>query len=185
MGEIELQLKMIREALSHFKQASEEDPDNEDLQVKIGDTLLTNGLPQESEEYYEKALDMNPELAHVYNRLGIAYRKQKKFGMAISLYEKALQFHPEDEHLALQPGPQPLGKSNSFQKPVSGWKKSLKINPQFKDAKRFLNGIKKQMEQAAQIAALTQTGGAIELSEVVMDNGTLNLSGAKPENEDS
>ncbi len=147
MGEIELQLKMIKEALAHFKQASVEDADNTELQIKIGDALLNNDLHEESEQYYEKALDMNPELAHVYNRLGIAYRKQQKFSMAIGLYEKALQFHPDDEHLYYN-----LARSHwERQEPSQACKwleKSLKINPKFKDAERFLSGIQSQKSQA-------------------------------------
>lgn len=34
-----------------------------------------------------------------YNCLGIAYRRQQKFDMAINLFNKAFHFHPRDEHL--------------------------------------------------------------------------------------
>ena len=147
MGEIELQLKMVREALEHFKQASEEDPDNTELQIKIGDSLLSHNLHQESEEYYEKALDMNPELAHVYNRLGIAYRKQNKFDLAIELYIKALQFHPEDEHLHYNLA-RSYWEKQELEQACRWLEKALEVNPKFKDAKRFLKGIRRQMEKS-------------------------------------
>jgi len=55
-------------------------------------------------ELFSSVSRTNPEDVHVYNRLGIAYRKQGNFREAIAEYKKALQVDPEDENLCYNLG---------------------------------------------------------------------------------
>ena len=133
LGEMELQLNNLAEAMGFFQEADEKSPQDGRMQVRIADTLLDSGQLKESAEYYEKALELDPEPAHAYNRLGIIYRKQGRHDLAQALYRKALVFHPRDEHLlynlarALYQGGDPAGALKALEE-------ALEINPEFVEA---------------------------------------------------
>lgn len=55
MGEIELQLKRLQQALGLFNQAIAQIPDDASLQGRIGDSLAAAGFLAESEGYYPSA----------------------------------------------------------------------------------------------------------------------------------
>ena len=99
LGEMELKLKVLSEALGLFKQAGQAAPEDSSLQVAMGDALAQSGHLGESEAFYLKALELDPELAHVFNRLGMNMRRQGRRQEALEMYRKARTFHPEDEHL--------------------------------------------------------------------------------------
>lgn len=140
MGELELQLKQLRKAMDHFHEATDDNPKDTDLQVKMGDALSDSGHFAESEEFYQRALELDPELAHVYNRLGISYRKQKKFDLALNLFGKALNFHPQDEHLLYNMA-HCLWDMNSLEKSTEYLSRALKLNPEFKEAQVLLDAV--------------------------------------------
>lgn len=144
MGEIELQLKHLQNALGHFQDATDEVPDDTGMATQIGDTLAGEGLYAESEEFYEKALEMDPSLAHVYNRLGIAHRKQGKMDMALNLYKKALAFHPKDENLMYNMARchWEMGEKQMASEVLT---KALEVNPGFEEAKVLLSAVLKQL----------------------------------------
>ncbi len=137
MGEIELQLKRLQQALGLFDKAVQQTPDDAQLQGRIGDSLAGEGFLAESEAYYQRALEIDPELAHVYNRLGIAYRRQQKFDMAINLYNKALHFHPRDEHLLYNVA-RCYWEMDEWQQATELLTRALEINPQFAEAQQLL-----------------------------------------------
>lgn len=140
MGEIELQLKHIKESLGLFEKAAETLPGDTNIRTRIGDTLSKAGFLAESEDFYQRALELDPELAHVYNRLGIAYRRQGKFKLALNLYGKALAFHPKDEHLHYNMA-RCYFDMKDFHKASEELLKALKINSGFSEAQRLLTNV--------------------------------------------
>lgn len=138
MGEIELKLQHLKEALGMFQKATEAAPDDLELQVKIGDKLAANGNLSESEHFYRMALERNPALAHVYNRLGIACRKQGKIEAALALYQKALSFHPDDENLIYNMA-RCHYETGAYQQVVDVIRRALQINPEFTEAQHLMD----------------------------------------------
>ncbi|MFW6216957.1 MAG: tetratricopeptide repeat protein, partial [Desulfohalobiaceae bacterium] len=66
--------------------------------------LLMDKNPEKAEEYLRQALEtkkdtLDKEDIHLFNRLGMSLRKQKKPQEAITEYKKALKVSPEDENL--------------------------------------------------------------------------------------
>jgi tetratricopeptide (TPR) repeat protein len=118
--------------------------DDPKLASRIGDALSDNGLHAEAEECYTKALELDPDLAHVYNRLGISYRKQGKFDMALNLYRKALTFHPEDENLIYNIARTQWDMEN-YKPAAEQLARALKINPDFREARILLDAVLNKM----------------------------------------
>ena len=77
IGEFELRLERLRKAAESFELAVDQNPDDAVLRSDIGDSYLEKGYLAECEEHYLAALTIDPNQAHIFNRLGIAYRKQK------------------------------------------------------------------------------------------------------------
>lgn len=66
------------------------------LYVSAGELCLKFNLDELAEELFTSAIGLNEGHIHIYNRLGIALRKQKKHKKAIENYEKALKIQPDD-----------------------------------------------------------------------------------------
>jgi tetratricopeptide (TPR) repeat protein len=98
-------------------------------------------MDQEAEETFKKALEVDPRVVYVYNRLGIALRKQGKYLEAIGKYKKALDIDPEDYNVHYN-----LGRAYMEASMISDAKKQFKeaarINPDFKEAKTLLQFLK-------------------------------------------
>ncbi len=99
IGEFELRLKRLLKAKGSFENAIERNPDDAVLRADIGDAYMEKGYLAESEEHYQASLRIDPNQAHIFNRLGIAYRRQKKYNRALKLYDTARSYHPRDENL--------------------------------------------------------------------------------------
>ena len=153
LGEIELELNNLAEAVGFFEDACETEPDNASLQEESGLMLDNAGYDLEALLFYKKALELDPELAHVYNRMGIAYRKQGQQDMALNLFIRALSFHPEDEHLIFNIA-RIYWEQGKFEESKAEISQALKINPDFKEAQDLL----KMLENKAAL----QTGSAME-----------------------
>jgi tetratricopeptide (TPR) repeat protein len=82
---------------------------------------------------------------HVYNRLGIALRKQNKWKEAIEEYRKALQVEPENETVFFNLGTAYLEgdkiEGNKKKDALQSFNKALDINPDFAEAKEALKNI--------------------------------------------
>jgi tetratricopeptide (TPR) repeat protein len=148
MGEAELLLQQMQKALKYFDQAVSLDPKNTELAVKAADSLVQIGALEESERFYQSALAVNPNMAHVYNRLGIAYRKQAKFVQALDLYTKALEYSPHDENLYYNIA-RNMWEMGDFDGAEDFLAKSLQIKPEFDDARRLLTVVKKGLKPAS------------------------------------
>jgi tetratricopeptide (TPR) repeat protein len=76
----------------------------------------------------------------VYNRLGITYRRQGKLELALSLYRRALNFHPEDENLYYNIARCHWDMSQ-FEPAARFLAQAMKINPEFPEAKTLLDAV--------------------------------------------
>ena len=99
-------------------------------------------MAEHAQKYFTKAIKSNPEDVHLYNRLGITFRKQGKFDEAIENYERALLVLPESEalyyNLALV-----HAETRNFKKAKMSLAQALKINPNLQEAQNLMNQIEK------------------------------------------
>ncbi len=87
----------------------------------------------------------NAENKHIFNEFAINLRKQKLYDNAINNYNKALAIDPNDEILYYN-----LARAYFEKQDLENTKKSLEkaleINPDFSEAKKFLNFINKRIK---------------------------------------
>ncbi len=65
-------------------------------QVEFGIKVAQNGLWQEAQYRWERAVEIDPTYAAAWNDLAVAYEQQGRFDDARRSYEKALQLDPEN-----------------------------------------------------------------------------------------
>lgn len=99
--------------------------------------LLSHGMADEAAQAFEGAIKINPENVHVYNRLGIALRKQGKYKEAIEHYKRALRVAPNDENIYYNLG-KALIEARRNGDAKKAFESALKINPNFSEAREIL-----------------------------------------------
>ena len=107
---------------------------------QIGEVYLEAGLEAEAQDVFLEGLAANPTDIHLHNRLGIAYRKQKKFKEAVENYEKALKIDPENENLYYNLG-RAYHEAGNLEKSASAMRVAMRLYPEFEEAKLFLTKV--------------------------------------------
>lgn len=137
-GDMERAQTAFRAAMKQTPQMAEE----------IAEIYLKNGFHKKAEEFFRTSLSKEKN-AYIYNRLGIALRKQKKWKKAIEEYKKALSLEPDDDAIFYNMAMAYLegdkiegGKKKDA---IRCLKKASGINPNFMDAKKML----KKLQYAA------------------------------------
>lgn len=110
---------------------------------RVGEIYLETGLEAEAEEVFLQGLATNPNDIHLYNRLGIAYRKQKKFKEAVENYKAALRIAPDNEKLLYNLG-RAFFEAEDRERSESAMRQALKLDPDFAEAEEFLTRVLKK-----------------------------------------
>lgn len=105
--------------------------------LQVGETLLQAGLAAEAGEVFQEALEADPNAIQIYNRMGIALRRQKKFKEAINNYRIAIKLDPENENLFYNLG-RAYFAAGDKKMAATAMKKALELYPDFKEAREFL-----------------------------------------------
>jgi len=134
LGKIYLKNGNSAKADKAFGKAVEQDPQKS---RDVAENYLNSNDGELAEKYFRKSLHSRADDVHVYNRLGIALRKQGKWQEAITEYKKALKIDPDDEAIHFNMGRAYLeGKRNGLAKEC--FQKVLKINPELHEAEAEL-----------------------------------------------
>lgn len=75
------------------------DSPNKDLlieKIALGNQYMNSGLPKEAAQAYREALEIDPENADVYSRLGYAYLNAEDYEMAVKSYRRYVELDPEN-----------------------------------------------------------------------------------------
>ena len=110
---------------------------------QIGEVYLESGLEADAQDIFLEGLAANPNDIHLHNRLGIAYRKQKKYKEAVANYEKALKIDPENENLYYNLG-RAYHEDGNMEKSASAMRVALRLYPEFEEARTFLTKVLKK-----------------------------------------
>lgn len=147
IGKLALECRKDTEkAEKAFRKALKQSPE---IAHEVAEIYLENRNAKKAEEFFRSSLTQNQSV-HIYNRLGIALRKQRKWKKAIEEYQKALKIDPNDEVIFYNMGMAYLegdkmagGKKNDA---IICLKNALKINPNFEEAKKALKDLRPQDE---------------------------------------
>lgn len=128
--------------------------DDSALFGQIGELFLKYGAYDEAIIYLETALTMNPDLAHLYNKIGMALRKIKNFATAERYYLKASKYLGKDPNLFFNLGRLYLDWEK-WDKAILATAGALKLQPDFMEAKKLQDyaQAKQNKQQAEKEAA--------------------------------
>jgi tetratricopeptide (TPR) repeat protein len=100
---------------------------------EIGEAFLESGYSEDATKAFQSSLHITPENIHIYNRLGIALRKQRKYKEAVVEYKKALAIDPENEYIMFNIGRayQEWGRTKDA---IKYYKKALELYESFPEA---------------------------------------------------
>lgn len=132
-GKIHLNRGNTEKASASFEIAVKFDPQKS---KEIAEEFLKSGKAEKAEEYFRKSLESKADV-NVFNRLGIALRRQGKWKDAVVEYKRALDIDPRDEVIhfniakAYLEGNMSMEAQNSFHN-------ALKIDPDMDEAKAEL-----------------------------------------------
>lgn len=126
MGECYRQLERPKLAQKHFELAAE--------------IYMERRMDSNAEAMLNMVLEINPETINVYNSLGIIYRRQGRYEMAIKQYLKAMKVNPEAEYIHYNLA-RIYYETEKFDQAADILEKALKINPDFTEAQEMLRTI--------------------------------------------
>ncbi len=136
------------EAAKILRLLAQENKDDSALLGKIGEMFLQAGCYDEAIEFLESALEMSPELAHLYNKIGMALRKVSKFETAEKYYLKASAYLGRDPNLFFNLGRLYVDWGN-WGKAIKAADAALKLEPDFAEARKMADYARKMQEKNA------------------------------------
>lgn len=127
-----------------FGNALKMDAENVRANFGLGKTYLAQGETEKAKQQFGKLSEVDamvePQYKHIFNEFGIKLRQLGMYSQAINHYERALRIEQDDEHLWFNLGRAHYEDGN-FKQAAAALKRSLEINPQFEEARLFLQGL--------------------------------------------
>lgn len=151
-GETQLQNGNLREAHEAFDKLSKEFKNDPELMGRIGKVYLNYGIYEEAITYLETALSINPELAYLYNYIGIALRKVGNYATAEKYYLRASNYLGKDPNLFFNLGRLYIDWGN-WKKAIVAAEAALKIRPDFAEARKLRNYAERMKYKNESLAA--------------------------------
>ncbi|MBI5636772.1 MAG: tetratricopeptide repeat protein [Nitrospinae bacterium] len=139
-GKLLIKAGRVEDADQAFKHALKSAGKSADVHTAIGEAYLAAGHDDKAAEAFRGSLTITEDI-NVYNRLGIALRRKKRFKEAIQEYRKALAVAPNDEVLYYNIG-RALLEDEQREAAIIAFRKALQIDPEFKECGDML----KQLE---------------------------------------
>jgi tetratricopeptide (TPR) repeat protein len=118
--------------------------DRKAMQVKVAEAYLAAECFAEAEKLFSGVLESDPGELQLYNRLGIALRRQGKYAEAERCYNQALMVHPDNPAVIYNLGVLYV-QMKQLPKAIQFFERALKINPNFKDARETLAQLRSGM----------------------------------------
>jgi tetratricopeptide (TPR) repeat protein len=104
---------------------------------EMAEVFLQAGLDQVAEDLFTRSIQDQPTNVHLYNRLGIALRRQKKHQEALRCYHTALDLAPASEKIYFNLGMLYFDLGNK-DKALQAFQTALHLRPDFADAREFI-----------------------------------------------
>lgn len=143
IGRLMLEVGRMEDGKAYLEQAIRQTParDRESATLLVAEAYMKNGFFDAADQIFSQALTDYTMEIEVFNRLGIALRRQAKYGKAIECYRMALKHHPSNPavyynlgivHMMLQ------DKVNA----VKSFTSALELDPGFSKAKEMLGQLR-------------------------------------------
>lgn len=126
----------VEAAKSVFATLTFEHPDDVSLLVEISEGLEKAGHLDDAILYMEKAAALDPDSAYIQNRLGILYRKAKKYENSEQAFTKAQTLTPDDPYIYFNKGRLYLD-CEKWQQAKDAAMNALLLEPSFIEAEKL------------------------------------------------
>ena len=134
----------VEEALDHFRQAIEFQPDDAVPRCNVADILAKQGRLDEAMAWYRDVLKIQPGCVTAHNNLGQLLARQGRFDEAAEQYRRALQIQPDLAVAYWNLGNVLLARGR-LAEAESQYRKALEIAPDYAMARNNLaNALAKQ-----------------------------------------
>ena len=120
----------VSQAIVALRQQVEENPNDYQAWVHLGNTYYDSGQPHEAITAYEKALVIRDDSANVWTDLGVMYRRHGEPKKAVSCFEEASRCDPQHASALYNKGLVLLADLNDRPGAIAAWKQLVTINPQ-------------------------------------------------------
>lgn len=130
MGECYLHLGQKRHAQASLQRAA--------------DIYADKKMDGNAELVLKEVLKINPDTINVYNSLGILYRRQGKYDLAIRQYKKALRVNAIDENILYNLA-RTYYEVGEFSEAKPVLERALSLNPNFNHGRELLTAVKKAL----------------------------------------
>ncbi|MCP4713993.1 MAG: tetratricopeptide repeat protein [Deltaproteobacteria bacterium] len=125
------------QALRHYREALQINPDSAQTHHSIGVLLAAQGATLQSIEHYREALRLDPAAADTHNNLGNCYQRQGSLNLAIEHYRAALRSNPQRAQTHYNLG-QALEKQGRPMQAFDRYTKALILDPSYIKARSSL-----------------------------------------------
>ncbi|WP_457572057.1 tetratricopeptide repeat protein [Desulfovulcanus sp.] len=129
-----------------YNNALKIDEENIRANFGLGLTYLERGDKEKAKDIFDRLVKLDAafeaEHKHLFNEFGINLRKQEMYEEAVDYYGRALELSPDDENLHCNIARAYYGLQK-YDKVVAHLKKALELNPNFEEAKKFVQYLKK------------------------------------------
>ena len=158
------------------------DPESIRANFGIGTLYMEMGDTTKARDVFRKLSEVEAifeeDNKHIFNEFGIELRKANMLEEALANYQKAITISPQDEHLYFNIA-RIYYDIKEWNNALVWLKKSLAINPHFRDAMSFLSLIGKEMAALGIIpedtkqpeAGATQGDESSDLDKELLDSG--------------
>jgi tetratricopeptide (TPR) repeat protein len=149
IGKIHLKKGDEKKAIEAFNQIIKFNPEKA---TEVAEELLSSGKPDLAEKMFRKSLENDIDNVAIYNRLGIALRRQGKWQEAIWEYERAVKVDPSNEALIFNMAKAYLEGKDS-RTALKFFNRVLTINPTMEEAKKEIEALKKILGDSGVLAS--------------------------------
>ncbi len=129
-----------------YNNALKVDEENIRANFGLGLTYLERGDTEKANNIFERLVKLDAafekEHKHLFNEFGIKLRKNKMYNQCLEYYGRALDLAKDDEHLYYNIA-RCYFELKDFDKCKEMLEKSLELNPDFKEGKKFMEFLKK------------------------------------------
>lgn len=144
------QMNQMMQSILDTKKALEEDPDNYELNIKMGNNSFDIGRFEQAIKYYRTAIEVNDTDPNVLIDLGVAYFNINASDSALFFMDSALEINPTHPQGLYNAGIVHFSIGDSL-KAVEYWEKLVATNgdlPQAKSAQKFIEQLKSKISKS-------------------------------------
>lgn len=134
-GDRYLNTGQLSKALDMYQTILKFDPDMESYYFNYAIALQRKGDDSKAEEMYLKAIDIWPEYSEALNNLANMYVNDNKISEAIPMFEKAIEYFPDDYPKGYNNLGKAYARNGDLSKAVSHFSKAVEMKPDFFNAR--------------------------------------------------